>query len=66
MLLGGPKHFFETGLELYIVDEDEIVVWPGIGYRYQSFGGFLFKAFVGYQNFDDPGPMPMIGVGYSF
>ena len=66
LLLGGPKHFFETGIELYITDEAEIAVYPGIGYRFQGFRGFLFKANVAYQNFDEPGIMPMIAIGYSF
>ncbi|MEN8118528.1 MAG: hypothetical protein ABFS16_16210 [Bacteroidota bacterium] len=75
LVLGGPKHIFETGLTAFLnIDsdsddnEDNGDSGPGlkIGYRFQGKKGLLLKANVTLITFEDPPIIPMLGIGYSF
>ena len=68
-ILGGRKHFFEGGIALVIPRQDMSLLSPILGYRYQSHGGFLFRADVTLIMIEDnvwPVPLPGLSLGYSF
>jgi len=68
-LLGGPKHFCETGATIYIPYDDLANVLFRIGYRYHHSTGFLIRVaplFLYLNNEDGWGISPGISIGYSF
>jgi hypothetical protein len=76
-IIGGYKHFFETGINVAPLRNDINLLLPLIGYRYQHPKGFLFRfdfmAIVDSGTYADGSgswtelyPMPGLTLGYSF
>ena len=65
LLIGGTKHFFEPGIMVYY-DPDVFGPMIRTGYRYQRPEGFLFRAALLFNFFDELGVLPAISIGYSF
>ncbi len=66
ILAGGPKHFAELGLGYHLNpnDKDWNMGILRLGYRFQSFKGFLAKASLAINR--KTGVLPLIGIGYAF
>ncbi len=65
VLVGGIKHFFEPGIMLFYSPD---VFGPVLrtSYRYQHPEGFLLRAGVLFNFFDEFGAAPTLSLGYSF
>lgn len=62
---GGIRHFFEPGI-MWFFHADNTGPIIRAGYRYQGAEGFLLRAGILINNFDELGVGPSVSLGYSF